>query len=113
MTSLSIIGWGLALWGVMFVAGAGWAMALVGGRSARLWPALAAPMGLAVLVVASDVPAFLFGARTWAIPLGSVLLLTSLGLGWRHRARLRHGDLTFVPFMAFALLLGLWLRWSR
>ncbi|MCA2981055.1 MAG: hypothetical protein INH41_03395 [Myxococcaceae bacterium] len=93
----------LALW----AAGAGYAVWALGPRWARLWPALAPVLGLSVLVVASDGPAFFLGARQWSLPLAALTYGGSLALAVRHRGALRGGQWWFLLAAGPALLAAL------
>lgn len=104
----AILAAGLAMAVALWAAGAGYAVWALGPRHARLWPALAPVLGLSLLVVASDAPAFFLGAKTWAFPLAALVYGGSLALAVRHRAQLRTGQWWLLLAAGPALLLALW-----
>jgi hypothetical protein len=99
---------GLAAAALLWAAGAGYAAWAVGRRWAWSWPALAPVWGLALLVVASDVPSFFLGARTWAWPLALPVYGGSAVLLAVHRDRLRQGQWWLLLAAVPSLLVALW-----
>lgn len=108
MSALGLIAWALALYALLFVTGAGWAIALLGRRFAPHWPAASVTVATALLVVVTDAPAFFLGARAWSWPLLALALVSSIALAVRHRDRLKRGRWAFALVTVPALLAGLW-----
>lgn len=97
----------LALLAGLNAIAAGPTLAALGPRWRRLWPLVAPPVGLALLVVAAEVPSQFVGARVYGPWLAAGLLLAGVGTLVTFRRELRWRDLPWLGLPLAVLPLGL------